>query len=131
MIAFIDGCWIEVVVCNISESLYPFLALCAICAKTGSICSFTPNLYVVDADTSSLGNESPVAVRKNSVIRMPSSLAIRPLDVNAYILPPQYKVLALWPETTAYYKAVVLSREYAKVCGMVLRKRIDCNSVGE
>lgn len=86
-----------------------------------------PTLYVVDADTSSLGTGGAVAVRKNSVIRMPSSLPIRPLDVNAYILPPQYKVLALWPETTAYYKAIVLSREHAKVCGMVLRKRIGDN----
>ena len=90
-----------------------------------------PNLYVVDADASSLGTGSTVAIRQNSVIRMPSSLAIRQLDVNAYVLPPQYKVLALWPETTAYYEAIVLSREHAKVRGMVSIGRINCNFVGE
>ena len=61
------------------------------------------------------GPETTVSVKRDSVIRMPTALNITPLDVHAYIIPPEHKVLALWPGTTTYYEGIVLTREGAKV----------------
>ena len=71
--------------------------------------------YVLDSDILPDGPETPVSVERNSVIRMPIALKITPLDVHAYIIPPEHKVLALWPGTTTYYEGIVLTREGAKV----------------
>ena len=60
--------------------------------------------------------KTTVSVKRNSVIRMPTALNITPLDIHAYVIPPEQKVLALWPGTTTYYEGIVLTREGAKVC---------------
>ena len=77
---------------------------------------FNNSFYVLDADTLSGGPKTTVSVKRNSVIRMPTVLNITPLDICAYIIPPEHKVLALWPGTTTYYEGIVLAREGVNVC---------------
>ena len=70
---------------------------------------------MLDSDIVPEGPETTVSVKRDSVIRMPTALNITSLDVHAYIIPPEHKVLALWPGTTTYYEGIVLTREGAKV----------------
>ena len=61
------------------------------------------------------GEAKSVTVDETQLIRMPQSLSILKLDVNTYLLPVGYKVLALWPSSTTYYEAIVDFRENVPV----------------
>lgn len=72
-------------------------------------------MFTVLDGEENLENPPEYCVDSQHIINYPLSYSQATLTANDFILAPGTKVLALWPQTTAFYEAVVLPRDNSPV----------------